>query len=182
MAVKAQDWFKAFWDADRQIWKEAAEEVISIGFISIVPLLFAGLAADMAGLINPAEMNPPFGSRIWQTISSGQLLFYAISFIATIVYYSSRDFKKNFPIRLYYILISIAVCAFAVMLIALDPSLEKLQIPAISITSFVVYFLCAAMYWTITVFKELDPADYYDTMRTGEASALESLENRRGAK
>lgn len=175
MAVRARDWFSAFAQVDKAVWLEATEEVATISIVSLFPLLLAGVGTYLAKAVNAPGVANDFGAAIWATISSGQLVFYAISAVATVMYYASRDFKRNFPLRLYYIVISLAFCIFAALLIGIDPTLRKLNVPEITWTSILIYVIASLLYWTICVFRSIDPADYDQSLREGEEQTTDDL-------
>jgi hypothetical protein len=175
MAVRSKDWIAAFWKSDRALWHEASAEVFTVGLISIFPLIFAGIASYFIVAINTPEAPNHFGNKIWQTIASGQLLFYAISAIATVIFYASRDFKKNFPLRLHYMILSLLFVIFAATIIGIDPTLQKLSIAQITWTSIGIYAVSTAMYWTILIFRSIDPDDFDASLRASEAETRDEL-------
>lgn len=180
MAVRSRDWFAAFAKVDKAVWWDATEEVATISLVSLFPLLLAGVGTYLGIAVNTPSAPNDFGGSLWATVSSGQLVFYGISAVATVLYYASRDFKRNFPLRLYYIVISFAFCIFAALLIGIDPTLQKLNVPAITWASIFIYVIASLLYWTICVFRAIDPADYDQSLRDSEEQVAEDLRTLRG--
>lgn len=179
MALATKDWVAAFQAADRAIWRQAAAEVLTIGIISVLPLVLAGVARYFTAMFYTPEAPNDFVAVIWGAIASGQLLFYALSFVATIIYYSCGDITRDFPLRLLYVVISFLFGVLVVLFIGINPSGEKLAVGPISILSIIIYLVSAFMYWTVAVFKEIDPPDYDKSLREGEDAVASDLQTLR---
>ncbi|MER9699925.1 hypothetical protein [Mesorhizobium sp. M0151] len=148
--------------------------------MSLMPLILAAFAVYLRYLIEhpePSKEFPPLG--FWEVLSTtlfnGQLLFYAMSFVAAVVWYSSADLKRDFPLRIYFWLISLAFCVVCATVIGIDPTSNKIAIGPVKVTSIVVYLTSAVLYLLILMFRQLDPADVDRDFRDGEDETERSL-------
>jgi hypothetical protein len=139
---------RAIFSAGRDVWARALSEAAVVAGISLLPLL---LAAFRETLPDGTQVAPAFA----KAFLSGQLLFYAVGLIATVVWQSNKDFPRFFPLRIVInlvCLVELVICSF---LIGFDPTLvatDKSVVAGYSITLFVV---AVAFYILMVVIGEV---------------------------
>jgi hypothetical protein len=169
-SATSADWIRALRETDRQTYGKSALEVFVIGGISILPL---GMAAYGTYLIQKhagGQSPEPYSTYLANAVLSGQLFYYAMSFIAAIIWHSGQDIREPFPFRIGFWGLSFVngmMCAFSFGVAPALPSTGDHQLSTISI---MVYALSAFMYFLILVFKHMTPPSI-------ERSNRESAEN-----
>jgi hypothetical protein len=153
--MRNTEWFRALGTMDQaKVWS-AANEVIVIGAISLAPLLLAAVGSHVSALINTGK-SVDLVTDLAKSILSGQLLFYAMSFVASIVWHSSQDLVRPFPLRIWFFFISFCFAMICALTIGVDPSLQKLSVPEVYITSLVIYIISAFLYFVILLFRSME--------------------------
>lgn len=171
-------WFKALKDSGGKVYQKAAEEVLMIGLISLLPLVAAAFYA-YANQPHDAADHTPFFELMLSLFLNGQLLYYAASFIASVLWYSSNDLKRPFPLRKYFIAISVIGIFVTGVYISKDPSLDSLSNASVGSVSLIIYFVFGFMYFLMLCFFHATPPDYEEIQREGEDDLLNKMKNRR---
>jgi len=180
MSDLSNAWWEAFRTAEPSIKRKATFEVVVIGGLSIFPLLLGAYGAFKLQPISPDTVIKPFSNYIWAAIFSGQLYYYAMAFIASLVWYSAKDLEKPFPPRILFWCVAFIlgmVCAF---FFGLEPALPSAENSDLSYISIVVYLISAGMYYLILVFRKIPAPDLGKEKRAGEITFTQDLKNRRG--
>lgn len=179
--MRSTDWIRALKTLDpEKIWS-AAFEVVVIGAISLAPLVLAAIGSYVSAVIN-GDPNLPLARSLAKAILSGQLLFYAMSFVGSIVWHSSRDLVRPFPLRVWFIFFSFCFAMICALTIGVDPSLQKLSVPFVFYTSGIVYGLSAFMYFIILVFRSMEEVNFPRALNEEEKTLEEKLKASRGIK
>ena len=179
MASASMAWISAFKNADSSVHLKAGSEVIVIGVISIMPLILAVSGSYyLHPIINGTPVRPffdIFGSAIFD----GQLFFYAMSFIAAVVWYSAQELKSPFPLRIFFWAISFILGMSCAFFYGLSPALIGTKTIDLTWISLTVYLFSIILYFLILAFQEITPADLDRYMRKGEDKLAEGFRNRR---
>lgn len=175
MSVTA--WIKALLCSGTAPFKRAAAEIFVIGLVSAVPLVLASLGAYLDQGPDAADHQSFF--EIFASASlNGQLLFYAISFIGSVLWYSGTELKKPFPLRLFFVIPSVLGLLIAGAYIARDPSLKSLSYADVGFVSVLIYAGAALLYFFIVMFHSIDPPDYDRSQREGERDLMSRVARR----
>ena len=177
--MRSVEWIKAIGRLDRQkIWN-AANEVLLVGTISLAPLVLAAVGSHLSAIINGGEKGP-FLHHLAAAILSGQLLFYAMSFVASIVWHSAQDLVRPFPLRIWFIFVSFCIGMICALTIGVDPSLQKLSVPQVYITSLATYFISAFLYFVILVFRSMEEVNFAESLNEDDGEFTDQLRSSRG--
>ncbi len=178
-AMRSTDWIKALKTLDpEKIWT-AGFEVLVIGAISLAPLVLAAIGSHVSAVIN-GDHSIPLSTSLAKAILSGQLLFYAMSFVGSIVWHSSRDLVRPFPLRIWFIFFSFCFGMICALTIGVDPTLEKLSVPFVYYTSVVVYGLSTFLYFVILVFRSMEEVNFQRALNEDETEFEDRLRASRG--
>ena len=155
-----KDWWELSKNCSKQKRSDAQKEVMVVGLISISPLVLAVISKYLLGQIDPIAQPVDFFASIAALIFSGQLLFYAMSFVGVVAWYSSQELMRPFPLRIWFVLSCIMTRVFCGLILGVDPTLEKLNNPLIWILSVVIYYMTAKLYYYMILFRSLDETDF----------------------
>lgn len=136
--------------AGPQAWGYALLEIFVVATVSLIPLIGAALRDVL-----PATSNIHLGDAFQKAFLSGQLLFYAIGLIATIVWNSNKDFSSFFPWRTIfniYSLVGIVVCS---LVIGYDPTLVSISPPFLAKSSLVLFVSALIAYTVMAVIAQV---------------------------
>jgi hypothetical protein len=135
--------------------KEAYQEVLIVCGLSLVPLLFLPLIAQLR---STSEIT---GNVLLQAISSGQLYLYSFSLLGTLHWLSQKDRAdlSIFPPRKYFSLLVWLPAVVGFIVYSADPSLSKPLSPVLVCISIAIYVLSVALYYVLLVFEKLPPPD-----------------------
>lgn len=180
-STAAAAWWQALKEADPEIYKKAAQEVAVIGIISLLPLLLASYGhAKLLPLINPDAEELSFWAILARAFLGGQLYFYAMSFVAAVVWHSGQDMKRPFPLRITFWAVAFILGSVCATFFGLSPALPNVLSPDVYIGSLLAYALAAVMYFLILAFHEIEPPDLEKMKAQDEASLTEKLRHLRG--
>jgi hypothetical protein len=176
----SSEWWKALWHAKGDEKRAAILEVAVIGGISLSPLILAGMGTFLGEVVNKQPNGFGFWHHLTTPLLSGQLLLYAMSFVGAVVWHSSYDLKRAFPLRIYFWFISLVFGITCGLIIGVDPSLQKLGVPEVYWTSIFVYIVSAILYCLILMFRSIDFDSFEKTLRVGEEEMIDDLKAERG--
>jgi Ca2+/Na+ antiporter len=111
-------YWHAIFSAPRGAWGIALLEILVVAAISLLPLLIA-VFLDVI----PTTSNTALSEAVQKAFFGGQLIFYSIGLIATIVWNSNKEYNAFLPWRHFinlYCLFSLVTCT---VLIVHDPRL-----------------------------------------------------------
>jgi hypothetical protein len=177
--MRNTEWLRALLTLDStKVWA-AINEVIVVGAISLTPLILASLGNHFSSVINGGE---PISLRtdLAKSVLSGQLLFYAMSFVASVVWHSSQDLARPFPMRIWFYFISFCFAMICALTIGVDPSLQKLAIPEVYVTSIIIYAVSAILYLVMLLFRSLDDINFSASLNREDAEFQDRLTASRG--
>jgi hypothetical protein len=177
--MRNTEWLRALLTLDpAKVWP-AANEVIVVGAISLAPLILASVGNHFGSVVRGGE-TIALTTDLAKSILSGQLLFYAMSFIASVVWHSSQDLARPFPLRIWFYFISFCFAMVCALTIGVDPSLQKLAIPEVYITSFIIYAVSAFLYFVMLLFRSMDDVNFSTVLNRGDAEFGDKLKASRG--
>jgi hypothetical protein len=124
--MRNTEWIKALVTLDPgKVWP-AANEVIVVGAISLAPLILASAGNHFSSFVKGGQVVDLLPD-LAKSILSGQLLFYAMSFVASVVWHSSQDLARPFPLRIWFYFIAFCFAMVGVLENALiDGEIYKL--------------------------------------------------------
>lgn len=138
-------YLSAIFRSGRRVWLEAALETFVVTVVSLIPLLGASIREML-----PKNSTIYLSDAFEKSFLSGQLLFYALGLIATIIWNSNRDFKSFFPYRTFINLYSLAAIVLCSIIIGYDPTLQQTNKPFLQqfsvwvfLSSLIVYLVMA---------------------------------------
>ncbi|KEA04503.1 hypothetical protein QOV31_005185 (plasmid) [Agrobacterium fabrum] len=136
--------------AGPQAWGFALLEIFVVATVSLIPLLGAALRDVL-----PATSNIYLGDAFQKAFLSGQLIFYAIGLIATIVWQSNKDFSSFFPWRSFFNIFSLIGIVICSLVIGYDPTLTSISPPFLARCSLILFFLSLAAYTLMAVIAQV---------------------------
>jgi hypothetical protein len=177
--MRNREWIQALGRLDQaKVWS-AANEVIVVGAISLAPLVLAAVGSHVSGVINGAP-GGNLRADLAKAILSGQLLFYAMSFIASVVWHSSQDLVRPFPLRIWFFFISFCFAMVCALTIGVDPSLQKLAVPEVYVTSLFIYVISALLYFIILLFRSMEEVNFPKILNQEDTEFEDKLKASRG--
>jgi hypothetical protein len=179
--MRNREWIRALGTLDQaKVWS-AANEVIVIGAISLAPLVLAALGSHVSAVIN-GQTGGNLRTDLAKAILSGQLLFYAMSFVASIVWHSSQDLVRPFPLRIWFFFVSFCFAMICALTIGVDPSLQKLAVPEVYVTSLFIYVISAFLYFVILLFRSMEEVNFQKILNREDTEFEDKLKASRGIK
>lgn len=155
-------YLQAFLRSGRRVWLEAAMETLVVAGVSLIPLIGAAIREVL-----PSDTKIYLSDAFEKSFLSGQLLFYALGLIATVVWNSNKDFKSFFPFRTVINLYCISAIVLCSIVIGYDPTLEQVNgafiakfsvgIFATSVLAYVVMAVIAQVH--VNVGKSISESD-----------------------
>jgi hypothetical protein len=171
-------WIKQFF-SNRAFHIRAAEEVVFVAIVSILPLLVLPVLSSVKA---PPDTPFAFEKIVWEAIASGQLYLYSFSLFATIMWLCVEDISnKEFPPRKYFVLGSLGTAFLCILVYGADPSLSKPLNPTLISISVYIYIAYLFMYYSLLVFKMLRAPDVSETTAANVNRLISQSENRTGA-
>lgn len=143
-------YFRAIFRSGPRVWGEAVLEILVVAGVSLIPLI--GVAVRE---VLPQQSKIYLSDAFEKAFLSGQLIFYALGLIATIVWNSNKDFKSFFPFRTVlnlYCLVSIALCS---IVIGYDPTLTSTNSDFIARFSVIIFSLSIFIYIVMAVIAQV---------------------------
>ena len=180
MSSASSAWWKALREADSSVYWRAIWEVLVVGGLSILPLVMAAYGRFLLQPIVPDESGLPFLDFLIIHIFSGQLYFYAMTFIAAVVWHSGQDMKQPFPIRIMFWSFALVLTMFCAFFFGIEPALPNAGDSGLSALSVVAYVASIIMYFLIWAFKEIEPPNLDRLKSESEESLTEKVKRRRG--
>jgi hypothetical protein len=170
-------WIKQFF-SNRAFHIRAAEEVVFVAIVSILPLLVLPVLSS----VKAPEAPFAFGKIVWEAIASGQLYLYSFALFATIMWLCVEDISnKEFPPRKYFVLGSLGTAFLCILVYGADPTLSKPLNPTLVNISVCIYVAYLVMYYSLLVFKMLRAPAVSETTATNVSRLISKSENRTGA-
>jgi hypothetical protein len=177
--MRSIEWIKAIRRLDSEKVWNAANEVLVIGAISLAPLVLAALGSHLSAIINNGNKIPLL-QHLAQAILSGQLLFYAMSFVASIIWHSSQDLVRPFPLRVWFLFICFSIAMICALTIGVDPTLQKLSIPQVYVSSVAIYIVSAFLYFVILLFRSMQEVNFTQDLDREDQEFGDQLRSSRG--
>ena len=157
-------YFHAVFRSGVKVWGLALLEILVVAGVSLIPLLGAAVRE-----ILPPQSGIYLSDAFEKAFLSGQLIFYAIGLIATIVWHSNKDFHSFFPLRALFNLYSLAGIVICSIVIGYDPTLNSISRPFLANFSVFLFASAAVLYVVMTVISHVH-------VNVGKALAEETAE------
>jgi hypothetical protein len=141
---------RAIWISGARVWGEAILEILVVSVISLIPLIGAAIREVL-----PQDSKIYLSDAFEKAFLSGQLLFYALGLIATIIWQSSRDLKQFFAIRAVLFLFGISSVAFCSVIIGYDPTLTSENKALLGPFSAGLFAVSIVLYVVMSVFSQV---------------------------
>lgn len=180
MSDSSSAWFKALREAGLSVYGKAFAEVFIIGGLSILPLAMAAYGTYLLQPIVPNQSEKPYSDFLAISILSGQLYFYAMTFLAAVVWHSGQDMKQPFPLRILFWSLAFVFGMLCAFFFGIAPALPSTGDLGLSTMSVVTYVVSALLYFLILAFKQIEPPNLERHKRESEASLTEEVKRRRG--
>lgn len=180
MSKASSAWWRALREADSTVFGRAFSEVLIVGGLSIMPLIIGAFGTFYLQDFMSISPVRPLTEILIFAIFGGQLYFYAMAFIAVVVWHSGQDFRKPFPLRIIFLSVSFFLGMVCTFFFGISPALSKTDITGLSTLSIAVYVVAALMYLLILAFKDVDPPDIERQKRESEESLAKRVKSRRG--
>lgn len=170
-------WFRTLARASTSRWRDAFREVLIVGLLSIVPLLLksAYFYIQSLKLAKPLSV----GQALYAHVISGELLFFSIGIVASVLYISSKDFKDGFQQRVWFILVSVFCYVICTFFIGLDPEFRQIPESIVRVASFMVFILALSMYLVLKVFESFSGVDVVSNQAREEEDLTDALSRSR---
>ena len=141
---------KAIWTAGPRVWGEAFLEILVVAVVSLIPLLGAAVREVL-----PPDSKIYLSDAFGRAMLSGQLLFYALGLIATVVWNSNKDWRSFFPLRTVFNLYSLVCIVLCSIVIGYNPELNAINRSFIAPFSVVVFTSAILAYLLISVIAQV---------------------------
>jgi len=141
---------QAIYRSGRRVWGEALLEIIVICGVSLLPLLGAVIREML-----------PLGSKVYiadafsRAFLSGQLLFYALGLIATVVWQCNKDLRSFFPLRAIFNLYSFGCIAICSIVIGYNPELSSVNKGFVGPLSIAIFCISIVAYGLMSVISQV---------------------------
>lgn len=143
-------YLKAIWRSGPRLWGEAVSETAVVTVVSLLPLGGAAIREVM-----PKDSKIYLSDAFEKAFLSGQLVFYALGLIATIVWQSNKDRDSFFPWRTFMNGMAITGIAFGCIVIGYDPTLTSINRDFIATSSVAMFLLSLALYILMAAFANV---------------------------
>ena len=134
---------KAIFRSGSQVWIAALLETLVVSVVSLIPLICVAVRQLL-----PPDSTIYLSDAFVKALLSGQLLFYALGFIATVVWQSNKDLNSFFPLRTLINLFSIMAIVVCSLVIGFDPNLSNINADFLATFS-VSMFICSMILYTL---------------------------------
>ena len=141
---------QAIFLSGRRVWTDAILEIFVVASVSLIPLLGAAVRA-----ILPQNSQIYLVDAFGKAFFGGQLLFYALGLIATIVWQSNKDFHSFFPLRIWFNFFSIVAVVICSIVIGYDPTLASVDKTFLANFSVGLFAVSAILYTLMAVIAEV---------------------------
>ena len=152
----------------------ALVDVGAVSLITLMPLLLARLGPLANPALSPTE---PF----WGFLTNGQLAFYSIGSLATIL---MTVFRQKIPKTLSLLmgLGSVFALLFLAWLIGIDPRLANASITFVGVTTLYLYLVVQVSRVVVEAAKQINTGDALKAGDRSTNSVREGLADRKGIK
>lgn len=141
---------RAILTGGRRVWGFALLETLVVAGVSLLPLL-AGAFREILFPNATVTLGDAFG----RAFLSGQLLFYAMGLIATVVWLCNKDRKAFFPWRTIVNLLCLVEIVVCSIIVGFDPTLEKINKDTLSTYSIWLFVVSVVLYILMSVIGEV---------------------------
>lgn len=143
-------YLSAVYRSGSRVWLEAVFETLVVAGVSLIPL-FGGAIREVL----PRDSEIYLSDAFEKSFLSGQLLFYALGLIATVVWSSNRDLKSFFPFRTLINMYCIIAIVFCSIVIGYDPTLASINKIFIANFSVAIFVSSLIIYIAMAVFAQV---------------------------
>jgi hypothetical protein len=158
----------------RKVWKDAILEIIVVAGVSLFPLLGPAIRE-----ILPENSQVDLTEAFINTFFGGQLMFYALGLIATVVWQSNKDFHSPFPLRIWFNLFSMSAVAICFLVIGYDPTLGTINKEFLARFSVSLFLISALIYTLMAVIAQVD-VNVGKDLATTDAELGDAVKRSRG--
>lgn len=165
---------RAIFGAGRHVWIRALSETAVVAGVSLLPLLLAAFRETL-------PTGGAIGDALAKAFLSGQLLFYALGLIATVVWVSNKDFPRFFPLRIVINLVCLVEVVICSLIIGFDPTLEVTDKAIVGSYSVTLFAVAVAFYILMVVIGEVH-VNVGQSLAQDDAELKQSVRKSRGIK
>jgi hypothetical protein len=141
---------RAIFLSGRKVWTDALLEIFVVASVSLIPLLGAAIREVL-----PENSQIYMSDAFAKAFFGGQLLFYALGLIATIVWQSNKDLHSFFPLRIWFNFFSIVAVVICSIVIGFDPTLASVDKLFLARFSMGLFFVSAFLYTLMAVISQV---------------------------
>lgn len=131
-------YLRAIKGAEPGVWRDAILEIVVVAGVSLIPLIGAAIRQVL-----PPDSKVYLSDAFGKAFLSGQLVFYALGLIATVVWQSNKDWKSFFPWRSAINIYCLAAISVSAIVIGYDPELRAIN--AVFLANFSVFMFLSAI-------------------------------------
>lgn len=164
----------AIFGASRRVWGEAVLEIAVVAGVSLIPLLGASLREVL-----PPDSTVYLSDAFERSFLSGQLLFYALGLIATVVWQANRDYKSFFPLRTIFNLYCMTCVVICSIIIGFDPELHAINKGFVGPTSVLIFSISLFAYLLMAVISQVH-VNVGKSLAKEDADLSNAVKNSRG--
>lgn len=169
-------YFRALFRSGLKPWGNALLEVLVIIVVSLIPLLGAAIR-EMLPVSSTIYLSDAFA----KALLGGQLLYYALGLIATVVWQCNKDFEPFYPLRIFFNLYCIIGVVFCAIVIGYDPTLSKINTRFIAQSSVYLFLSAVIAYVVMAVLLQVH-ADVRQDLSSDDKTLERAVRLSRGIK
>jgi hypothetical protein len=167
---------RAIFLSGRTAWSNALLEIIVVASVSLIPLLGAAIRE-----ILPQNSQIFLSDAFEKAFYGGQLLFYALGLIATIVWQSNKDFQSFFPLRIWFNFFSLVAIVICSVVIGYDPTLVTIDKNFLATFSVGLFVISIILYALMAVIAQVH-VNVGRELATSDAELGDAVKRSRGLK
>jgi hypothetical protein len=165
---------RAIFRSGFRVWGEALLEILVVAGVTLIPLLGAAVREVL-----PPDTKIYLSDAFARAFLSGQLLFYALGLIATVVWQSNKDLKSFFPLRSLFNLYSLACVVICSIVIGFDPDLSGINRVFLAPFSLAIFATAVVAYVLMAVISQVN-VNVGKSLAEGDAALGEAVRKSRG--
>jgi hypothetical protein len=165
---------RAIFFAGSRIWWLALLEIVVIAGVSLIPLTAAAIREVL-----PKQSGIYLSDAFEKAFLGGQLLFYAIGLIATIIWHCNKDLKSFFPLRALFNLYCLGGIVVSSVIIGYDPTLASIDQSVLAKLSVTLFLSASFLYVLMTIISQVH-VNVGKSLAEDDADLTEAVRRSRG--
>lgn len=165
---------RAIFRSGLRVWGDALLEILVVACVTLIPLLGAVIHQVL-----PPDSKIYLGEAFEIAFLSGQLIFYALSLIAVVVWQCNKDFKSFFPLRTIFNLYSLVCIVICSIVIGYDPELATVNRVFLAPISVIIFVTALVAYVLMAVISQVH-INVGQTLAADDAALGDAVRRSRG--